>query len=210
MYNAIKPKRRCTVSKGNTTGASGARSRTGSPVHGSKKGGCRSFSREVIFNLFRCRLEALPALHNLLEALPYFDYGLMAFALPLFLMQRAPFKIMENRMVTLYKLIEEFDMKENEESIEEHRAVLIKKSCAKKYCRVGDIYLYSYLMKYPVAILTIIFIHLNWGPSGKLGAAEEELSGDPPCRIGENYYKCNIANMKEIQWFDYNVDSDEL
>ena len=161
-------------------------------------------------NFFRCRLEALPALHNLLEALPYFDYGLMAFALPLFLMQRAPFKIMENRMVTLYKLIEEFDMKENEESIEEHRAVLIKKSCAKKYCRVGDIYLYSYLMKYPVAILTIIFIHLNWGPSGKLGAAEEELSGDPPCRIGENNYKCNIANMKEIQWYDYNVDSDEL
>ena len=125
----------------------------------------------------------------------------MAFALPLFLMQRAPFKIMEKRMVTLYNLIEEFDRKENEESIEEHRAVLIKKSCAKKYCRVGDIYLYSYLLKYPVAILTIIFIHLNWGPIGKLGDAEDELASDPPCKIGENNYKCNIANMKEIRWY---------
>ena len=149
----------------------------------------------------RCRLEALPALRALLEALPYFDYGLMAFALPLFLMQRAPFKIMEKRMVTLYNLIEEFDRKENEESIEEHRAVLIKKSCAKKYCRVSDIYTYSYLLKYPVAILTIIFIHLNWGPIGKLGDAEDELASDPPCKIGENNYKCNIANMDEIQWY---------
>ena len=149
----------------------------------------------------RCRLEALPALRALLEALPYFDYGLMAFALPLFLMQRAPFKIMEKRMVTLYNLIEEFDRKENEESIEEHRAVLIKKSCAKKYCRVGDIYTYSYLLKYPVAIVTIVFIHLNWGHWGKLGAAEAELSLDPPCLIGENNYKCTISNMKELQWY---------
>ena len=76
-------------------------------------------------------------------------------------------------MVNLYNLIEEFDRKENEESIEEHRAVLIKKSCAKKYCRVSDIYTYSYLLKYPVAIVTIVhapYIALVFPPRAQVRA----------------------------------------
>ena len=45
-------------------------------------------------------------------------------ALPLFLLQRAPFKLLRDRMATLYDLLEAQTQNEIAEKLEEHRAVL--------------------------------------------------------------------------------------
>ena len=41
-----------------------------------------------------------------LWTLPYFDYTVMSIAMPLFILQRAPFVLLRKRMITMYNMID--------------------------------------------------------------------------------------------------------
>ena len=143
----------------------------------------------------RCKTEMLPALAAFLWILPYFDYAVMVVAAPLFVLQRAPFKFMRDRLASLYNLLQAQNKDQIEKALEEHKTMVKDKKC----CRVLVFYIWMHVLKYPFAILAIFFIVYNWIITGI--DSKEEQDEQSPCLLGGSSYRCFIVNDEEIKYY---------
>ena len=151
--------------------------------------------------LDRCQTEALPAMSLLLFFLPYFDYAVIIIAIPLFLLQRAPFWVIRNRMITLYNLLDGDNKDEIERKLEVHKAVVKTGKC----CRVFDIYNLLLFAKFPFIIGGSVLIIWNW--IARINVAKSEQNLGTPCKLGKTTYKCFIVNMEEVVFYYLAISS---
>ena len=145
----------------------------------------------------RCRTEKLPNIDNFLWMLPYFDYMVIFVALPLFLLQRAPFRVLFKRMSTLHSVIQATTKEDIAEQVEKHRTSV---RTGKNLClRVRFLYFFTSIMKLVITPLGITHLVYFW--IIKLYRAQEEQDSDTPCFLSKESYKCFIVNIEELKFY---------
>ena len=145
----------------------------------------------------RCRTEKLPNMDNYLWMLPYFDYMVIFVALPLFLLQRAPFRLLFKRMATMYSVIQATTKEDICEQVEKHRTSV--RTGGSIFMRVRFLYSLTSIMKLIIAPLGIVHLVYFW--IIKMYRAQEEQDEGTPCYISNESHKCFIVNIEELKFY---------